>query len=121
MILSTVPKPISQALVRFFGESSPRESADAERSLPIFKIAVISGTSLYSRKSCGELVPLIPRIFIASRIYPYSSLIAGKNLNITDTGTEIAFGIFILSIAAVNSLTVVVSRINTNIDIPGMT
>ena len=49
----------------------------------------------------------IPRIFMASRIAPYSSPTVGKNRKMTDSGITILSEICIRSIAATNSLTVV--------------
>ena len=57
---------------------------------------------------------------MASRIALYSSRIVGRKRNITDTGTENFFDICSLSIAATNSLTVVVSTRRQNMDIPGI-
>ena len=106
---SHAPKPILQIFVRFTGAPSPRVSAAAESSSPIFTQDIISGTMRYSSIFAG-LPPQkrIPRIRIASAMLPYSSPTVGKNRNITDMGIVIFCGMCMRSIAAMNSLTVVV-------------
>ena len=77
------------------------------------------GTIRYSSISIGLRHEPTFLSRIASRIAEYSSLIVGKNRNITETGTVKLLGICKLSIAATNSLTVVVIIKKLNIDIPG--
>ena len=109
--------PIGHIFVRRCGESNPRVRADVDSSFPIVTNPVRRGTILYSNISIG-LRQLKSRRRIASRIALYSSRIVGINRNITATGTEFFRHICSLSIAATNSLTVVVNIKRQNMDIP---
>ena len=112
-------KPIGHTLVRRLGASSPLVKADADNSLPMESSPVNKGTIRYSSISIGLRHEPTFLSRIASRIAEYSSLIVGKNRNITETGIVKLLGICKLSIAATNSLTVVVNIKKLNIDIPG--
>ena len=83
--------------------------AEADNSSPIFATHVIIGTIRYS-STFPTLPPpnLIPLIFMAARIEFLSSRMVGKRRNMTHIGIVIASGICSFSIAALNSLTVVV-------------
>ena len=85
-----------------------RVKAAADSSSPIFAIEIISGTTRYSNIFIGLRNVVMPLIFIASRIAAYSSFTVGKKRNTTDTGMTTFCGTRILSMAATNSLTVVV-------------
>lgn len=106
--MSKGPKPILQIFVRFCGAPSPRVRAAADSSSPILAIDIIRGTTRYSSIFMGLRKVVMPRIFMASRIAAYSSVTVGKKRNTTDMGITIFSGTCIRSIAATNSLTVVV-------------
>ena len=117
---SHTPKPILQIFVRLIGAPNPLVSAAADRSSPIFTQDTIRGTMRYS--SIFDSFPppkRMPLIRMASPIVPYSSPIVGKKRNITDRGMDSFCGRCIRSIAAINSLTVVVFTRYAPIAIPG--
>jgi len=109
MITSKKRKPILHIFVRLTGAPKPLVRAAAESSSPILKEHIITGTILNSMNFPTPPLPRrMPRIRMASLIEAVSSFTVGKNLNTTDRGITSAFGICIFSIAAINSLTVVV-------------
>ena len=96
-------KPMGQTFVLLTGEFNPLVSAEAARSFPIETMLVKKGTIRYSS------------IFTC----PYSSIIVGKKRNNTEKGMDIFFVTCIRSIAATNSLTVVLTIRKYAIIIPG--
>ena len=109
----------------FFGRYSeinrhpnPRVRAAWDSSSPILTEQIIMGTIRYSK-----IVPALPppkrtpRIRMASPMALHSSATVGKKRNITDIGMVICCGRWSRSIAATNSLTVVVAVSYTHLDV----
>lgn len=112
-------KPIGHTFVLFTGAFSPLVRAEADKSFPIETMLVKKGTILYSNIFIGLRIDPTSRIIIASRICPYSSTIVGKKRNNTESGIDIFLVTCIRSIAATNSLTVVLTIKKYAIIIPG--
>lgn len=112
-------KPMGQTFVLLTGEFNPLVSAEAARSFPIETMLVKKGTIRYSSIFIGFLMEPTSRITIASFTCPYSSIIVGKKRNNTEKGMDIFFVTCIRSIAATNSLTVVLTIRKYAIIIPG--
>lgn len=111
--------PIGHTFVLFTGAFNPLVRAEADKSFPIEIILVKKGTILYSNIFMGLRIDPTSRIIIASLTYPYSSTIVGKNRNNTESGIDIFLVTCIRSIAATNSLTVVLTIKKYAIIIPG--
>src|SRR5699024_759753 len=106
--------------VRLCVKFKPRVIEAIVNSLPIFTTLFSNGTTRYSTYCIGCIKAIfkdIPLIFIASFIAADSSLIVGKNLNITAIGIVIFLDNFIRSNPVINTSICVVLKINSPLQV----